>query len=80
MLTVNDMWEEYVKKVMPHGVHEVQYRETKRAFYAACYKMLVSTRDIAGHEDISEDDAIALLEGWENECLRHKDMVVAGLA
>lgn len=65
MITVNDMWEEYACKVMPANPHPIQYSETKRAYYAACFKMLISTRDIAGHKDISEAEAVHILESWK---------------
>lgn len=76
MKTIVDNWTEYERKVMPRDVSQIQYQETKRAFYAASYAIIIRLL-----EQLNDgEDVVAYLESLLKECYDFKDLVAAGLA
>ena len=64
------LFDNYLKRggVTKEQMNEVQYTETKRAFFGACGQMLVTLReDIAAIE--KEEDAIEQLESMNDQVM-----------
>ncbi len=76
-LTIETMWNLFVKLIMPKDAPDIQIREMKKAFYAGfieCFKIMsdVST-------DLSESDAVLLFEKINKEAQTYiKETIGAG--
>jgi hypothetical protein len=76
--TIAQHWARYMREVMPPNANGVQIQETRRAFYAAAYAVLVSMRDeLALLED---DEAVRVLEALHAECHAFAQRVGGGKA
>jgi len=79
MNTVQEQWESFSKLVVPKDAPEIQVTEMRRAFYAGVEAMLRIQWAI-GDAAVSEDGAMAILEGVHDECQRFASEVVKGAA
>lgn len=79
MNTVQEQWESFHAIVVPKDAPEVQVTEMRRAFYAGVEAMLRIQWAI-GDAAISEDGAMAILEGVHDECHRFAAEVAKGAA
>lgn len=59
-------WDGYVKQCMPKNPSEIQYTETKRAFYGGGYVALTASRD----RDLAESVALEIAEFLKQEVMR----------
>jgi len=64
--TVLDLWESYLKNVVPADAEPIQIQETRRAFYGGAW-MLLQTVKRLGDDDFTEDDGVEALEALEQE-------------
>lgn len=66
-ISVESMWQTYVNLSLK-GVSEdsIQYKESRKVFYAAVGQSILDMRDVLGSAEYTEDEAIAVL----------KDMIV----
>jgi hypothetical protein len=69
--TVEHLWNEYARLVLPEGCHQVQEQETRRAFYAGAHSVMTAlVRSLDPGEDATEDDVVRLaslmdeIEAW----------------
>jgi len=77
MNTVQEQWGSFSKIAIPKDAPDVQVTEMRRAFYAGVESMLRIQLAI-GDAEISEDDAMAMLEGVYDECRRFAAEVARG--
>lgn len=63
---VRDGWQTYAERVLPTGADAVQRQETRRAFYAGAWEILMRMADL-GEPDISEEQGVAVLEATKRE-------------
>ena len=63
--TIAEAWERLVNEVLPPGIlpSSVQYIETRRAFYAGA-ALMHSKLTRLGDGDVSENAAVAMIDGW----------------
>lgn len=78
--TLAQMWDGFARQVMPAGAPAVQRQEMRRAFYAGCWVMLMAMRNDLGSEQVSEEEGVAVLEGWMEECRRFQRDMLEGRA
>lgn len=67
MQTIKQMWDDYALKVLaPNNVGEVQYTETRRAFYggAVC---LLGLFDEIGSDRVTEDAGVQHIQACHDE-------------
>lgn len=79
MNTVQDQWERFRKHVVPKDAPPVQVQEMRRSFYAGVEAMLRIQFAISDGA-MSEDAAVAILEGVHDECCRFAGDVARGAA
>lgn len=79
MNTIADQWATFAAMVVPKGATAVQRQEMRRAFYAGAEAML-RLQWIAGDIRVTENGAIAMIEGWHDECRRFAQQVADGTA
>lgn len=73
-----ETWKSYRQRVMPSTVSQTQDTETRRAFYAGGYAMLLLVKHIP--DELSEDDGVEFLKSLEAECLEFVAKIKAGRA
>lgn len=66
MKTVKAEWEEYARLVLPADAPPVQITETRRAFYAGAWSMLMQSSEL-GDDSVSEEQGVIALEWWRRE-------------
>jgi hypothetical protein len=66
---IRDGWQDYAEKVLPADAPPVQKQETRRAFYAGAWEILMRMADL-GEPDISEDQGAEVLEATKREIER----------
>lgn len=66
--SVAESWETYRQAVLPKNASPVQVQETRRAFYAGSYFMLMNVAHNVGDEEASEEEGIENLERLKAEC------------
>ncbi len=64
--TVDQIWLDYARKVIPLNAPEVQFDEMKKAFFCGAFAALTTTIEAA--ELLTEDEAMAFLAGRVAEC------------
>ena len=67
--TIAEQWDEFEKVIIiPNNIKldSVQYRETRRAFYAGFHAALII--GLSFDNSISEEAGTAILEGLHEEC------------
>ena len=64
MRTIQAHWDSYTEQVMQKYVTEIQYWETRLAFYGGAQAMLVEMVQIG---DLSEEAAMAVIDGLNKE-------------
>lgn len=79
MNTIAEQWATFAAMVMPKDAEPVQRQEMRRAFYAGAEAML-RLQWIAGDSRVTENGAMAMIEGWHDECRRFALQVAAGTA
>jgi hypothetical protein len=79
--TIVEAWDRLVKEVLPDGLSpsSTQYIETRRAFYAGA-ALMHSKMTGLGDGDISEDAAMAMIDGWGEEIRLFAEQVSKGQA
>ena len=79
--TIAEAWERLVKEVLPPGLlpKSAQYIETRRAFYAGA-ALMHSKMTCLGDGDVSEDAAVAMIDGWSEEISLFAEQVSRGEA
>ena len=75
--TLAAKWNEYAACVIPLDAPEVQRVETKRAFYAGASAMW-NFMSLVSANDISEDEGVNMLSGFEQELVHFAEQVVKG--
>lgn len=80
MNTIAEQWELLERAVMLKDAPPVQRQEMRRAFYSGAGAILHMQWSISGDKSISEDAAVAIMEGWHDECQRFAQQVAAGAA
>lgn len=80
MKLVEEGWESYVRDVLPGDLprSSVQYRETKRAFYAGARSILDSLLKVFGPDHEPTESDLMMMEGVEEELKQFWKDVVAG--
>lgn len=66
--TIRHQWTDYSTRIwrgMNH-ISEAQRNETKQAFYAGAYSLLMAIAGL-GEDDVSEDAGAAVLEAYKQE-------------
>lgn len=72
MKTVKELWVNYSDMVLPKPCADIQYRETRLAFYAGVYSFLTELREIDEH--VSDDEGVMRMQEYANELeLFHKE-------
>ena len=66
--TIAEQWELLSANVIPDDAPIIQRVEMKRAFYAGAAAVL-DLHYIIGDTKYSEDAAIAMIDGWQDECV-----------
>lgn len=66
--TVAESWQTYRAAVVPQGASPAQVEETRRAFYAGSYFMLMNVAYNIGDDTTSEEEGIEHLEQLKAEC------------
>jgi len=79
MNTVAEQWALFSSAVMPKDAPSVQRQEMRRAFYSGAEAVLRLQYAI-GDKAVSEDAAVAIIEGWHDECRRFAQQVASGAA
>lgn len=79
MNTIEKEWMQYEALVIPKDAGSIQRQETRRAFYAGAQALLEMTNSL-GEETVSEDAAVAILQGWHEECQLFTMEIVKGNA
>ena len=77
--TISAQWEALSATVMPKGVSLEQMQEMRRLFYAGALAML-HLQLVIGEDSFSEDAAIAVIEGWHEECRLFGQQILNGTA
>lgn len=77
--TISSEWDKFVTLVVPPNASQLQLRETRRAFYAGVEAALRLQFDI-GDASVSEDQGIAMIEGWHAEIRQFAADLKAGRA
>lgn len=77
MNTIQEQWESFHSLVVPKNAPPVQVTEMRRAFYSGVEAMLRIQWALG---DMSEDAAVAALEGVHDECRRFADEIAKGAA
>jgi hypothetical protein len=72
--TVDGLWQEFARAVMPPHAPADQVREMRRAFFGGAWAMLTTVEQI-GDEAVSEDQGVAILEALARECRAFKARV-----
>lgn len=63
--TIRQLWEGYSAQIYANiQVSQVQYHETRQAFYSGCYALLSAMHTIA---DLPEDDGVEWLKARKSE-------------
>lgn len=65
MNSINELWDDYQKKVLTDKVGDIQVQETRRAFYAAAYGTFTMLMQLP--EDLSEEASNGIMDGFYNE-------------
>lgn len=65
-VSLADDWTDYDRNVLPRGAGAIQRIETRRAFYAGAFAAIEVMKRI-GDDDVSEDQAIAMMQGLSDE-------------
>lgn len=63
---VRDGWQTYAEKILPANAPSVQKQETRRAFYAGAWELLMCMQHL-GEPDVSEDAGVEVLEATKRE-------------
>jgi hypothetical protein len=64
--SIQGMWERYAKMVLKELPEDsIQYKETRKAFYAGAIDMFTTMQDIAGR--LSETDSLKVFTEIESE-------------
>ncbi len=79
MNTIDEQWGRFSSAIGLKDTTPVQQVETKRAFYAGAASML-HLQMRAADMNLSEAAAIAMLNGWHEECDAFGRAIVAGEA
>lgn len=79
LLTVRQAWESYRDAVIPKDAPEVQLIETRRAFYAGCWSMMTSFREI-GTDAVTEAAGVEYMESLYHEFREFNSLVKGGAA
>lgn len=79
MKTVAQEWDKFVVLVLPTNAPPIQRQEMRRAFYAGVQSALALSWDIGG-DDVTEDQGIAQLEAWHQECQAFGKLIQQGKA
>jgi hypothetical protein len=79
MKTVREEWDTYAKAVLPGNAMPVQATETRRAFYAGAYAMMIEWRE-ACTDERSDEDIIAYFKSRISECEKFYKDVSSGKA
>ena len=79
MNTIQEQWESFATRVVPKDAPAIQRKEMRRAFYAGAEAMMRINFAI-GHDSISEDAGIQILNGCQDECRRFAEQVAKGNA
>jgi hypothetical protein len=66
--TVAEAFEGYRRTVIPAGASAVQIDETRAAFFAGAYFLLMSVSNTIGDPDVDEERGVAILEALRREC------------
>jgi hypothetical protein len=74
--TIAGQWDDYfVKVLLGSGVtNSVQIQETRRAFYAGAYALLMLLSRIAS-DDVTEESGVEYLEACRRECQAFYDLM-----
>lgn len=72
-------WRSYDLRVLPMDAPPVQRSETRRAFYAGVQAMLGIAHGL-GHESVSEERGVEILEGIDAEMREFVDAIREGRA
>ena len=70
-LDLNESFKEYVEmtyKKHPQDLHPTQFQEIKRSYYAAVSQIVLSLIGIGQDDNITEESAEKILEGWQDQC------------
>jgi hypothetical protein len=76
--TIAQMWDGYCRAVMPPDASTVQLWETRRAFMAGAWALLVAQQTI--DESVSDDEGVAQMERWHDELRAFQRRVQEGTA
>ena len=77
--TISAQWESLSATVMPKDASLVQIQEMRRMFFAGASAML-QLQFVIGADSFSEDAAIAMIEGWHEECRMFGQQILNGTA
>jgi len=79
MKTIADQWSAFNALVVPKDAPLLQKQEMRRAFYGGASAML-TLQCCIGDDAVSEDAAMQLLRGWEDELRQFAQQVSDGSA
>lgn len=74
-MSVKDQWESYAAHVLPPDCGLLQRQETRRAFYAGAFAMLMMSANVA---HMTDDEGVSYLEGLRRELERFQRDVAMG--
>ena len=79
MNTIKEQWDSFEKEVVPAGASEIQVQEMRRSFYGGVMAMSL-IQDVIGQEAMSEDAAMGILQGVEQELRDFLNSITKGEA
>lgn len=79
MKTIADQWSAFNALVVPKDAPLLQKQEMQRAFYAGATAMF-TLQCCIGDEAVSEDAAMQIMAGWEDEFRQFAQQVSDGSA
>jgi len=66
MVSIESIWQEYQRRILPVSASPTQRQETRRAIYSGCYRLLVILRDDVAA--LPEPMALIAIEALHQEC------------
>lgn len=77
--SIAEEWTAFVTVLAIRNPPLGQIREMRRAFYAGIWSALCRLKEVGG-PNVSEDEGVAMLADWVEECERFKNHVLNGTA
>jgi len=77
---VNEEWNEFARRVLPPDCSSIQKRESRRAFYAGAWAVMIKISESISHESEPTDEDLSLMDDVHAEMEKFALDVLEGRA